>query len=195
VFYALVKRWRKIRPAFALEETTFVDIGAGMGRALLLASEMPFRKVVGVEMHPALARIARRNLAAWKKVGRVRCGGVRIVKGDAGEFKFPKGPCAAFLFNPFGAAGMRRFLRHVRESFHDRPGEVDLLYVNNEQEHVLQTQRGFTCFFQGPVNRSKSDAKADNAIMANQPDGEYAAAKHEDCSIWRWQGEKREQRD
>lgn len=188
VFHALVKRWRRIGPGFALEETTFVDIGAGMGRALLLASEMPFRSVVGVEMHPALARIARKNVAVWKKAGRVRCGSVRVVEGDAGEFKFPKGPCVAFLFNPFGAVGMRRFLRHLRESFAERAGQLDLLYVNNEQEHVLQTQRGFVCFFQQPVYRSKKDAKADYAIMANQPDGEYASADHEDCSIWRWQG-------
>jgi len=24
--------------------------------------------------------------------------------------------------------------------------------------------------------------------MANQPDGEYASANYEDCSIWRWIG-------
>ena len=186
VFAALVKRWRRIRPLFALEETMFIDIGAGMGRAVLLASGMPFKRVVGVEMHPALARMARRNVAVWKKAGRVQCGRVRIVEGDAAEFAFPDGPCVVFLFNPFGAVVMRKFLRHVKQSFADRAEPLDLLYVNNEQEHVLQTERGLTCYFQAPVYRSKKDAKADNAIMANQPDGEYASAPYEDCSIWRW---------
>ena len=44
-----------------------IDIGAGMGRAVLLAAEMPFRLVVGVELNPTLAQIARRNLAIWRQ--------------------------------------------------------------------------------------------------------------------------------
>jgi len=38
------------------------------------------------------------------------------------------------------------------------------------------------------VRRSRADAIADHKIMANQPDGEYASANYEDCSIWRWTG-------
>jgi hypothetical protein len=66
VFHTLAGRWRRMRPAFALEEFTFIDIGAGMGRAVLLAAEMPFRAVIGVELHPALTRIARKNLTVWR---------------------------------------------------------------------------------------------------------------------------------
>jgi SAM-dependent methyltransferase len=191
VFHALVMRWRRIRPARSIEETTFLDIGAGMGRAVLLASEMPFHKVIGVEMHPALTRIARRNLALWRKEGRAQVP-ARVTQADAAAFPFPSGPCVAFLFNPFGALVMRRFLRHAALSFQDRPGELDLLYVNNEQEGVLEQarsqQRGFVRYFQGQVKRSRADARADHAIMANQPDGEYASADYEDCSIWRWVG-------
>lgn len=192
VFHALMRRWRRIRPAFALEEITFIDIGAGMGRAVLLAAEMPFRAVIGVEMHPALARIARRNLTVWRKSERMQAS-ARIVCEDATEFTFPQGPCVAFLFNPFGAVVMRRFLRHCAQSFRERRGELDLLYVNNEQEHILEhqirsRQSGLVRYFQGQVRRSRADAKADHAILTNQPDGEYASADHEDCSIWRWHG-------
>lgn len=196
VFHALVRRWRRFRPAMPIEETTFIDIGAGMGRAVLLAAEMPFRAVIGVEMHPALVRIARRNLTVWRKAGRARApmrpGRLKIVQTDAVGFDFPAGPCVAFLFNPFGAVVMRRFLRHLEASFQDRPerlpAQLDLLYVNNEQEHVFEGQRGFVRFWSGRVMRSRADAKADHAILGNQPDGEYAASDYEDCSIWRWQG-------
>ncbi len=44
---------------FALERSTFVDLGSGMGRAVLLAASRPFRQVVGVEISPALHAIAR----------------------------------------------------------------------------------------------------------------------------------------
>jgi hypothetical protein len=164
-----------------------VDIGAGMGRAMLLAAEMPFRAVVGVELNPTLVRIGRRNLALWRKAGRARAP-MRLVCSDAAEFAFPDGACLAFLFNPFGAAVMRRFLRSVASTFAGRPGELDILYVNNEQEGVLEAAPGFARLFLGQVQRSRGDAIADHRILGNQPDGEYASANHEDCSIWRWGG-------
>jgi hypothetical protein len=65
---------------------------------------------------------------------------------------------------------------------------LDILYVNNEQEWVLEAQRGFERQFLGDVQRSKADAIADYRIMANQPEGEYASSNAESCSIWRWVG-------
>jgi SAM-dependent methyltransferase len=188
VFHALVKRWRRSGPAGRLEETTFVDLGAGMGRAVLLASEMPFRAVVGVELHPGLARVARSNLTAWRKSGRARAP-VRMVCGDAVEFAFPETPCVVLLFNPFGDAVLRRLLAAIAKSFSTRPGALDILYVNNEQEGVLEARAGFGRLFFGKVKRSRADAIADRLILGNQPDGEYAFADHEDCSIWRWMGQ------
>jgi hypothetical protein len=42
--------------------------------------------------------------------------------------------------------------------------------------------------FAGQVARSRADAIADHRILANQPDGEYASANYEDCSLYRWVG-------
>jgi SAM-dependent methyltransferase len=194
VFQALVGRWRRSGPAAPMGETTFVDIGAGMGRAMLLAAEMPFRAVLGVELNPTLVRIARRNLALWRKAGRARAT-MRVACGDAADFVFPNGPCVAFLFNPFGGAVMRRFVRSVARTFAGREGELDILYVNNEQEGVLEMQKGLLRLFHGEVPRSRVDAIADHRILANQPDGEYASAKYEDCSMWRWRGREQGIRD
>ena len=189
VFAALVRRWQRSRPAASIEETGFIDIGAGMGRAMLLAAEMPFRAVIGVELNQTLVRIARRNLTTWRKAGRA-VAPMRLVCGDAAEFAFPPGPCVAFLFNPFGAAVMRRLLANLANRFENRPGELDILYVNNEQEAVLEAARGrgFVRLFVGEVRRSRADAIADYRILANQPEGEYASGNYEDCSIWRWRG-------
>jgi len=191
VFESLVARWRKSRPAAPIGEFAFVDVGAGMGRAVLLASELPFREVVGVELNPTLARIARRNAAAWRAAGRARAP-LRMVCGDAVEFRFPQTPCVAFLFNPFGAPVLRRLLRALKKGFAGRAGQLDLLYVNNEQERVLEEQTGFVRLFKGEVRRSRADAIADHKILAHQPEGEYASSNAEDCSIWRWVGEGRD---
>lgn len=187
VFQTLLERWRKSRPGMRTEEFAFVDAGVGMGRGMLLAAEMPFRSVTGVELNPKLAGIARRNAAVWRKTGRATTT-LKVVCGDAAEFRFPEGHCVVFLFNPFGAAVMRRLARSVAAQFADRPEELDLLYVNNEQDGVLEMERGFARLFLGRVKRSREDAKADRAILENQPEGEYAYASYEDCSIWRWIG-------
>jgi SAM-dependent methyltransferase len=52
------------------EEFTFVDIGCGKGRALFIAAEFPFRRIVGAELAVELAQIARANVAlnpAWRE--------------------------------------------------------------------------------------------------------------------------------
>lgn len=111
-----------------------------------------------------------------------------IVHGDVLELEWPSGPAVLFLFNPFGAVVMRRLLRAVARAFAGRPGEIDILYVNNEQEAVIEAQAGFTRLWSGRIFRSREDAAADRRILLSQPEGEYAAPAHEDCSIWRWSG-------
>lgn len=187
LFASLVQRWRRSKPAAPMAQTTFVDIGAGMGRAMLLAAEMPFREVIGIELNPALVRIARRNMTAWRKMERARTA-MRLVCGDASDFEFPAGPCVVFLFNPFGPVVLRSLLRKIARSFSKRAGELDVLYVNNEQDFVLERQRGMVRLFHGRVKRSPVDDIAEQKILNNQPDGEYATGNYEDCSIWRWVG-------
>ena len=189
VFGRLLRRWMRTRPAAPIEEITFIDIGAGMGRAVLLASELPFRRVVGVELNPTLVRIARRNLTVWRKAGRARAA-ARIVRADAAAFSIPSGPVVLFLVNPFGATVMRRLLAGLARDIAGGRGTVNLLYVNNEQEGVLEgfrnRHRGLVRLFLGRVYRSREDARADHRILGSQPEGEYASSDFEDCSIWRW---------
>ena len=187
VFHEMIALWRRSKPAGAIDEFTFVDLGAGMGRALLLASEFPFRTVIGVELNPTLVRMARKNVARWDASG-LASASVRVKHGDAVEFQIPPGPCVVFMFNPFGAPVMRRLLKAWTRSLAGREGQIDVLYVNSEQELVIRRQSGFVRLFTGKVMRSRADAIADHKILANQPDGEYAVTNWEDCSIFRWMG-------
>lgn len=195
VFHALMARWQRTRPPAPVDSYTFIDLGAGMGRALLLAAEYPFRNVVGVEMNPTLARIARRNMALWRHRAQSTAP-MRMLCRNAVDFPLPPGPCLVFLFNPFGAPVLRHVLRAWRHGMRGRtaqaPAEttIDLLYVNNEQDHVLEMEPGFVRLFSGRVRRSPADAAADRAILTSQPDAEYSAMPWEDCSIYRWLGKR-----
>ena len=69
--------------------------------------------------------------------------------------------------------------RLLRGIHHHETGDVPLL-------HDAQGAAGQ--FPQRERQRRPVHAIADHEIMANQPDGEYASANFEDCSIWRWTG-------
>jgi hypothetical protein len=188
VFQSMIARWRRATPLPPLDQFTFIDVGAGMGRGMMLAARHPFSAVVGIELHPTLTRIARRNLAIWRAQERGALAGMRVYCRDAAEFKLPPGPCVAFLFNPFAGPVMRAVLRAWSGQLEKAPRPFDLLYVNNEQEEVLERQAGFKRLFRGQVRRSHADAVADRKILTSQPGGEYAAMDWEDCSIYRWVG-------
>lgn len=93
-------------PAEAIETSTFVDIGAGMGRGVLLAAEYPFKQVIGIEVSPGLYEVARENLERAPRERR-RCPDVRLIRGDARIWRYPSGNVVAFMYNPFDADALR----------------------------------------------------------------------------------------
>jgi SAM-dependent methyltransferase len=82
------------------ERFTFVDLGSGKGAVLLYAAELPFKKVIGVELSPGLHRIAERNIAGYRGK-RIKCNDVESVCADAAAYALPLEPTIIFLFNPF----------------------------------------------------------------------------------------------
>lgn len=187
LFHAVLDRWEQTPPAHPLEDYTFIDFGAGKGRALMLASEFPFREVIGIELNPRLAKIATDNIDLWEAGGQAKSP-VRVVCQDAAEFVFPAAPCVAYMFNPFARPVLRAVLKQMEQSFSRRPGELDVLYVNDEFESSLRLHSGFTQLWKGRIDMSVEDEVAELITMNAQEDGEYASSGYEICSAYRWTG-------
>ena len=113
---------------------TFIDIGSGKGRVLLMASQYPFHQVIGVELLPALHAIARQNIA---KFGKRRCANVESVCGNATEFAFPQGPILLYLFNPLGEVSLTRVIENLTISLRANPRPAYVIYHNALLGHVL----------------------------------------------------------
>jgi predicted RNA methylase len=133
-FDNILARWQTSDPAHAVADYTFVDLGCGKGRAVLLASELGFREVVGVELNPALVATAQANTDVWSAAGKALCR-IRIEQGDAAEFAWPSTPCVVFLYNPFGAAVMRQVLERVATTY--RRSDLEILYSKPEQTEAF----------------------------------------------------------
>jgi SAM-dependent methyltransferase len=128
-------------PASAISSSTFVDIGAGMGRALLLAAEYPFRQVVGVELSAGLFEVARENLARANARQR-KCNDVRVDRSDARLWEYPPGDLVVFLFNPFDAAALVATLGAIRTR--RRCGETWVVYHTPVERAVLEAIEDWT---------------------------------------------------
>ena len=183
LFRKLMTRWTGLARQ-PLEPTAFLDIGAGKGRAMLLAAEYPFRRIVGVELHPALAAAARSNIERWQS--RHEGPPMRLQEADAMQLRLPSGPCLVFLFNPFDIVLMDRLLTRLAQQVLKRPGDLDLLYVNDEQRRLIAEEHpDYTELWRGRIHLSHEDRDADKAIITHDADGLYVTSGYEDCSIWR----------
>jgi len=121
---------------------TFLDLGSGKGRILLMASEYPFRRVLGVEVLPELNQIAQKNIREFKNDWR-KCETVESVCQDARFFQFPDEPLLIYLFNPFLESGLAQVVRNLEQSLQASPRSVIILYHNPLLAYVLDASAAF----------------------------------------------------
>ena len=127
----------RLDPNSDFSQFTFIDIGSGKGRALLLATEYGFRRIIGIELLPELDRIARENVRAFKQRG--GNAEMELVCGDAAAFHLPDEPLVAFLFNPLPEPALRTFLQNLENSLCQNPRRLWMIYANPvfEKERIV----------------------------------------------------------
>jgi len=162
VFYEACRRWRDTLPAASgkAEAYSFVDVGAGKGRALLLAGELPFRRIVGVELNAELARMAERNVARWSRVARSH-GKIRVVQRDAATFQWPKPPLLVYLYNPFECSLVAKMAEKLAALAASSSHLVDILYVNPTCTDTLTSRGLFLRLWTARIQMDEADQKAD----------------------------------
>jgi SAM-dependent methyltransferase len=115
---------KHVEPSF-----TFIDVGCGKGRALLIAAERNFRRVIGIEHAPALAAVAERNAAAWR--GRRRCTDIRVICADAMAYEFPTEPLVLYFFGPFAdKAVLAHVVENLAASLRASPRPIYVVYLD-----------------------------------------------------------------
>ncbi|MFZ1010194.1 MAG: class I SAM-dependent methyltransferase [Candidatus Sulfotelmatobacter sp.] len=114
----------------------FIDLGSGKGRTLLMASDYPFRRIVGVELLPALHQIAQENLSKYHSE-KQKCFALESVCVDAVQFAFSAEPTVLYLFHPLPESRLRSVIDNLERSLQMHPRAVYVLYHNPLLEHLL----------------------------------------------------------
>jgi SAM-dependent methyltransferase len=180
-------------PTRNIERTVFLDVGAGKGRALMLASQHPFLRVEGVELNADLVRTAAANIALWQNdPASDALAPIALHHADATKHPLPAEPTLAFLFHPFELPILRRFLQHVEAHYSaaalaETP--FDLVYANSEHDSYLDRHPAFTRLWKGALAMSPDDHVADLAAIADQK--EYGSTGDELCAIYRFTGRRK----
>src|ERR1051325_3425623 len=122
------------RVEIELDSFTFMDLGSGKGRALLLAREYPFRRIVGMELLPELHAIAAQNIARLPLEQRER---FELLCDDARQFVFPSGPLFLYLFDPFPEPILTEVIGNLKRVLRESPRPVLIGYQNPISEDVI----------------------------------------------------------
>lgn len=122
-----------------LDGFTFIDLGSGKGRALLMASGYPFARIIGLELLSELNAIAVQNIARFKS-DEQKCFAIESHAADARRYEFPNEPTVLYLFNPFPEYVLEEVLMNLRVSLVKMPRSFYVIYHNLVHERVFERQ-------------------------------------------------------
>lgn len=136
--YSLRRLLRRLNLQYS--SFSFVDFGSGKGRTLLIASELPFRQVIGVEFSEDLHRTAEDNI---KRYGSRSAGKVEAVHADATQFTLPAGDLVLYFFNPFTKPVLDKVLENIVTSTMAQPRRIILIYLYLPEKQWVAGLDGF----------------------------------------------------
>jgi 16S rRNA G966 N2-methylase RsmD len=109
------------------KDGVFVDLGSGKGRVLLIAAQVGFEKIIGVEFSRELCEIARENVKAFA-IKTHTTARIEVVESDVASYRIEPAHNVFFIYNPFGEVVMTQFLANLRRSVTQFPHKIWLIY-------------------------------------------------------------------
>jgi SAM-dependent methyltransferase len=139
-------------------EFTFIDYGSGKGRVLLLASEYPFKKIIGVEFSKQLHMTTLDNIKVWQNRNQ-KCFDIESVCADARYFELPSGPLVLFFFTPFPPPVAKEVIDKIKNSYRSNPRPMRVVFYGTNTHFIeLLSGLGFSrrdVYFRRPLSASK----------------------------------------
>jgi SAM-dependent methyltransferase len=129
------------------ESFTFVDLGCGKGRALIVASEFAFRALLGVELSPALVKTARKNAQIIEKrfPGRTP---IVVEERNAKTFQFPPGNIVLYIYNPFGEDVLSKVIDSLERAIAAERRDVFVIYMYPDLVALLDASPVLSRYFE-----------------------------------------------
>jgi SAM-dependent methyltransferase len=108
--------------------STFVDLGCGKGRVLLVAARRPFLRVVGIEISSELAAIASHNVERYRPPPPLRSE-IHVITADVTTLDLPETDLLVHLYHPFEPVILAPVMRRLEASLARAPRRVTIAYL------------------------------------------------------------------
>jgi SAM-dependent methyltransferase len=154
--------------------TVFVDIGSGLGRVLLFASQFPFQRLIGVECSADSCALARANLQRHYQSAGKTAPPWEIVHAYVERDVAPAGTTIFYLYDPFEIATLRTVAGHLADFASRQRQPVFVIWVGSVPKEQAFSGHGFR-----PVRTERFGADIGLTVFAADPEhrtGDPAAA-------------------
>ena len=149
ILEALIKQLNKNK-----HNNTFIDMGSGKGRVMVVAAAYGFRKIIGVEFSDKLCEEAIANITVAKK--KFKSASFEVINKDASFYKIPDDITTFFFANPFDEAIMRRVVDNIQASWLLNPRNIRIVYLGPVYKKLFLEQ-GYKEVFQiGHIRKRRS---------------------------------------
>jgi len=103
----------------------------------LLASEYPFRKILGLEFSRELHDVAVANIGHFRNDAQ-KCSLIESRVMDFVEFEFPDEPLVLYFFDPSDEKVIGRVMKNLEQSARKHPRQVYVAYVGPRAMELTQ---------------------------------------------------------
>jgi SAM-dependent methyltransferase len=144
----LAELFRRLEVA---EDDVFVDVGSGMGRAVLMAARRPFKRVIGIERSAGLNEVAQGIVDRNRH--RLVCPEIDLVTVDALEWEVPDDVTVVYLYCPFPEQVFGGLVDRLVASLERSPRPLRLIYYFStveDREILRATGRAHEVSFGAP---------------------------------------------
>jgi SAM-dependent methyltransferase len=117
------------------ENHVYVDVGSGKGRTLIMAAELGFRRITGVEFSGDLCDKARENAAAYVLRRQTRAS-FSIMNADATACALPQDDCVLYFGNPFALTLWPSMIANLERSLAETPRKLTLILAGSQENTI-----------------------------------------------------------
>ncbi len=112
------------------EDSIFIDIGSGLGRNLLVASEYPFKQIIGIELISKLHEIAEWNIKLYEN-SEQNCRNIKSICINVLDFDFPEHDnLILYFYNPFSEVVFADFFEKILDFIMYKQRKFKLIFLH-----------------------------------------------------------------
>lgn len=136
-------QWVSVRSALSKlspsDRETFVDIGAGKGKAVLIAARLGYRRALGIELDAGLAAQGQQNIDRARRRLKAEA---EVLNVDALTWSIPEDVSVIFMLCPFLGDTFHQVAAAIIDAYDKAPRPLHIVYAKPwEHDWLLSTGR------------------------------------------------------